>query len=138
VPLRETTIGEDLRRTAARVPDRPALVDVLSGRCWTYAELDADVDALARALLDAGLDKGDRVGIWSPNRPEWTLLQYAAARAGLVLVTVNPAYRTRYKVPRYVLFVDEFPMTVTGKVQKYRMRQATFERLGLQAGAATA
>jgi fatty-acyl-CoA synthase len=96
VPLLETTIGEDLRRTAARVPDRPAMVDVPSGRRWTYAgfDADADVDALARALVHAGLDKGERVGTWSPNRPEWTLLQYAAARAGLVLVTVNPAYRT--------------------------------------------
>ncbi len=94
VPLLETTIGEDLRRTAARVPDREAVVDVPSGRRWTYAQLDADVDALARALVDAGLAAGDRVGIWAPNCPEWTLLQYATARAGIVLVTVNPAYRT--------------------------------------------
>ena len=94
LPMLTTTIGEDLRRTAARVPDRPALVDVPSGRRWTYAELDTAVDELARALLDAGLDQGDRVGIWAPNVPEWTLLQYATARTGLVLVTVNPAYRT--------------------------------------------
>ena len=94
LPMRTTTIGEDLRRTRARVPDRPALVDVPSGRRWTYAELERAVDALARALVDAGLATGDRVGIWAPNVPEWTLLQYATARAGLVLVTVNPAYRT--------------------------------------------
>ena len=93
LPMRTTTIGEDLRRTAARVPDRPALVDLPSGRRWSYAEFDAAVDELARALLDAGLATGDRVGIWAPNRPEWTLLQYATARTGLVLVTVNPAYR---------------------------------------------
>jgi fatty-acyl-CoA synthase len=94
LPLLDTTIGADLRRTTARVPDRPALVDVPSGRRWTYAELDAAVDELARALVDAGLEQGDRVGIWAPNVPEWTLLQYATARTGLVLVTVNPAYRT--------------------------------------------
>ncbi len=93
-PMRTTTIGEDLRRTAARVPERPALVYVPTGRRWTYAELDAAVDELARGLLDAGLEQGDRVGIWAPNRPEWTLLQFAAARTGLVLVTINPAYRT--------------------------------------------
>jgi fatty-acyl-CoA synthase len=93
-PMRTTTIGEDLRRTAARVPDRPALVDVPSGRRWTYAQFDAAVDELARALLDAGLQAGDRVGIWAPNRPEWTLVQYATARTGAVLVTVNPAYRS--------------------------------------------
>ena len=94
LPLLDTTIGADLRRTTARVPDRPALVDVPSGRRWTYAEFDAAVDELARALVHAGLDQGDRVGIWAPNVPEWTLLQYATARTGLVLVTVNPAYRT--------------------------------------------
>jgi fatty-acyl-CoA synthase len=69
-------------------------VDEPRGRRWTYAELDAAVDELARALVDAGLEQGDRVGIWAPNVPEWTLLQYATARTGLVLVTVNPAYRT--------------------------------------------
>jgi fatty-acyl-CoA synthase len=92
--MRNATIGDDLRSTAARVPDRPALVDVSSGRRWTYGEFDAAVDEVARALVDAGLQKGDRIGIWSPNRPEWTLLQYATARVGVVLVTVNPAYRT--------------------------------------------
>ncbi|MCW2666199.1 MAG: AMP-binding protein [Frankiales bacterium] len=94
VPLLETTIGEDLRRTAARVGGREALVDVPSGRRWSYAQLDQAVDELARALVDAGLQHGDRLGIWAPNCPEWTLLQYATARAGIVLVTVNPAYRT--------------------------------------------
>jgi fatty-acyl-CoA synthase len=93
-PLLGETIGQALRRTAARFPDREALVDVQSGRRWTWAQLDAAVDALAAALLDAGLDPGDRLGIWSPNRPEWTLTQFATARIGVVLVSVNPAYRT--------------------------------------------
>ncbi|KOV15892.1 AMP-binding protein [Streptomyces sp. XY413] len=88
------TIGENLDRTVRRFPDRDALVDVAAGRRWTYAELAADVDALALGLLDLGIVKGDRVGIWAPNRAEWTLVQYATAKIGAVLVTVNPAYRS--------------------------------------------
>ena len=94
VPLLETTIGADLERTAARVGDREALVECATGRRWTYAELDRDVDRLARSLLAAGLEAGDRVGIWAPNCAEWVLVQYATAKIGAVLVTVNPAYRT--------------------------------------------
>ncbi|MFD9370805.1 AMP-binding protein [Streptomyces sp. NPDC060020] len=94
VPLLGDTIGENLDRTVRRFPGRDALVDVAAGRRWTYAELAADVDALALGLLDLGIVKGDRVGIWAPNRAEWTLVQYATARIGAVLVTVNPAYRS--------------------------------------------
>ena len=94
VPLLETTIGADLERTAARHGAREALVECATGRRWTYAELDRDVDRLARALLAAGLAAGDRVGIWAPNCAEWVLVQYATAKVGVVLVTVNPAYRT--------------------------------------------
>ncbi|MFJ6793434.1 AMP-binding protein [Streptomyces sp. NPDC091268] len=93
VPLLEDTIGENLDRTVRRFPDRDALVDLAAGRRWTYAELGADVDALALGLLDLGIRKGDRVGIWAPNRAEWTLVQYATAKIGAILVTVNPAYR---------------------------------------------
>ncbi|WP_329200626.1 MULTISPECIES: AMP-binding protein [unclassified Streptomyces] len=94
VPLLGDTIGENLDRTARRFPERDALVDMATGRRWTYAELAADVDALALGLLDLGITKGDRVGIWAPNRPEWTLVQYATAKIGAILVTVNPAYRS--------------------------------------------
>jgi fatty-acyl-CoA synthase len=87
------TIGQNLARTAARFPDREALVDVPSGRRWTYRELAADVDEVARALLATGVDKGDRVGIWAPNRPEWVLVQYATAAIGAIMVNINPAYR---------------------------------------------
>ncbi len=93
-PLLERTIGADLEATVARHPDGEALVEYATGRRWTWAELDRDVDAVARGLLAAGIEKGDRVGIWSPNRSEWTLTQYAAAKVGAVLVNVNPAYRT--------------------------------------------
>ncbi len=94
VPLLGETIGDRLARTAARVPDAEALVSRHQGIRWTYAELDERVDRLARALIGAGLQSGDRLGIWSPNCAEWMLVQYATARAGVVLVNVNPAYRT--------------------------------------------
>jgi fatty-acyl-CoA synthase len=88
------TIGANLRRVAARFGDREAMVDVPSGRRWTYRQLDADTDTLARGLLAAGIGAGERVGIWSPNCPEWVLLQYATAKVGAILVNINPAYRT--------------------------------------------
>ena len=93
-PLLEETIGANLARTVAAWPAREALVEVAPGRRWTWSQLDRDVDALAVGLVRAGIGKGDRVGIWSPNCAEWTLTQYAAARVGAVLVNVNPAYRT--------------------------------------------
>ena len=92
-PLLGETIGATLRRTASKHPDREAMVDVPSGLRWTYASLDADVDRVAAGLLGLGLAKGDRLAVWSPNCPEWVLVQYATARLGLILVTVNPAYR---------------------------------------------
>jgi fatty-acyl-CoA synthase len=93
IPLLEDTIGANFEKAVARFADRDALIDVPSERRWTYRKLNGDVDRLARGLLAAGLAKGDRVGIWSPNCAEWTILQYATAKAGLVLVNVNPAYR---------------------------------------------
>ncbi|KAA1422883.1 AMP-binding protein [Mumia zhuanghuii] len=94
VALLGDTIGANLERTVARVGDREALVEAWTGRRWTYPELDADVNALARGLLARGIAQGDRVGIWSPTCAEWTLLQYATAKVGAILVNVNPAYRT--------------------------------------------
>ncbi|MBT2450232.1 AMP-binding protein [Streptomyces sp. ISL-43] len=94
VPLLGDTIGENLDRTVRRFPGRDALVEAATGRRWTYAQFAADVDALALGLLDLGIVKGDRVGIWAPNRAEWTLVQYATAKIGAILVTVNPAYRS--------------------------------------------
>jgi fatty-acyl-CoA synthase len=94
VALLGETIGENLRRIAAASGGQEALVDVPSGRRWTYQQLDADVDAVAIGLLAAGIEAGDRVGIWAPNCAEWVLLQYATARMGAILVNINPAYRT--------------------------------------------
>ncbi len=93
-PLIGETIGANLDATAAAFGDREALVDVPSGRRWTYAQLNADTDALAGALIAAGIAAGDRVGIWAPNCPEWVLLQYATAKMGAILVNINPAYRS--------------------------------------------
>jgi fatty-acyl-CoA synthase len=93
-PLLGETIGEALERVARRIAGREALVDVPSGRRWTYGQLDAEVDVLAAGLLDGGVAAGDRVGLWAPNCPEWTLVQFATARIGAILVNINPAYRT--------------------------------------------
>ncbi|MBS7458438.1 AMP-binding protein [Coralloluteibacterium stylophorae] len=93
-PLLEETIGAMLTRIAARHPQRPALVVREQGVRMDYAGLDRAVDRLAAGLLGLGLEPGDRVGIWSPNRAEWVLMQFATARAGLILVNINPAYRT--------------------------------------------
>ena len=94
VPLLGDTIGANLDRTAARVGDHEALVECATGRRWTYPQLVADVDAFALGLHELGIAKGDRVGIWAPNCAEWVLVQYGTAKLGVVLVNINPAYRT--------------------------------------------
>jgi fatty-acyl-CoA synthase len=93
VALLHETIGENLRRTVARFPDRDALVVRHQDYRATYAELWQQVDRAARGLLARGVARGDRVGIWAPNRYEWVVLQLATARVGAILVTINPAYR---------------------------------------------
>ena len=93
-PLLGQTIGENLDAAVKRFGDREALVSCHQGVRYTYAELGEAVDRLGRALLASGLEPGDRLGIWSPNRAEWVLVQYATAKAGIVLVNINPSYRT--------------------------------------------
>src|SRR5215218_6099804 len=93
-PLIGETIGENLERAVARFPEREALVVRQQGVRLTYAQLDEQVNGLARGLLGAGLRNGDRVGIWAPNRAEWVLVHFATAKAGVILVNINPAYRT--------------------------------------------
>ncbi len=94
VPLLGETIAENFDRMCAEHRDREALVVVHQDIRWTYAELATRVEQLARALVAAGLEPGDRMGIWAPNCAEWVLVQYASARAGVILVNINPAYRT--------------------------------------------
>ncbi|WNI18554.1 AMP-binding protein [Actinacidiphila sp. ITFR-21] len=87
------TIGRNLDRAIAAHPDREALVDVPSGRRWSYAEFGRAIDEVALGLAGRGVRKGDRVGIWALNSPEWVMVQYATARLGAIMVTINPAYR---------------------------------------------
>ena len=94
VPILEETIGANFERTAAAHPHVDALVEVATGRRWTYAELDTEINTVARGLVAAGLAVGDRIGIWAPNCAEWVLVQFAAAKIGAILVNINPAYRT--------------------------------------------
>src|SRR3954447_23921053 len=94
VPLIGQTIADNLTETARRFPDADALVVRHQGIRRTYRELAAEVEEVARGLLSFGLAKGDRVGIWSPNCAEWVLAQYATAAIGVILVNINPAYRT--------------------------------------------
>ncbi len=93
-PLLGETIGENLRRIAGSFPDSEALVDVPTGRRWSYAQFDDETDTVAAGLLTLGIGNGDRVGIWAPNCAEWVLLQYATAKIGAILVNINPAYRS--------------------------------------------
>lgn len=92
-PLLYETIGACVDRIAATYPDREALVVRHQSIRWTFAQYQAEIDALAKGLLSLGIEPGDRVGIWSPNRVEWCLTQYATAKIGAIMVCLNPAYR---------------------------------------------
>jgi fatty-acyl-CoA synthase len=92
-PLIELTIPALLAETVTRLPDRPAAVFRAQGLRWSWAEFATEVDRTAAGLVAAGLGRGDRLGIWSPNRAEWLLAQFATARIGVILVAINPAYR---------------------------------------------
>jgi fatty-acyl-CoA synthase len=93
-PLIGETIGANFDRVVAAYPERDALVVRCQDVRWSYAELAVRVDRVARALLAIGLQPGDRMGIWAPNCAEWLLIQYASAKAGVILVNINPAYQT--------------------------------------------
>src|SRR5260370_28206931 len=94
VPLLGETIFQNLRRTAARFGDHEALVAAHQGRRATYRRLVEECEVVARGLMARGVTRGDRVGIWSPNRYEWVIVQYPTAAMGAILVNINPAYRT--------------------------------------------
>jgi fatty-acyl-CoA synthase len=114
-PLSAQTLGDALTAMAARQPDVDALISVHQGIRWTYAEFAREVEQLALALLGLGIAKGDRVGVWSPNCAEWTVIQFATARVGAILVNVNPAYRSeelrfalRHSGVRWLFTATEF------------------------------
>jgi fatty-acyl-CoA synthase len=132
-PLLGETIGDNLRRIAAQYPGREVLVDVPTGGRWTYARFDADTDTLARGLIAAGIEAGDRVGIWSPNCAEWVLLQYATAKAGVVLVNINPAYRSHEL--GYVLRQSGVRMLVSAESFKTSNYRAMIEEVRGDLGA---
>lgn len=104
-PLLDLTIPDLLADCVSQRPDEEAVVFAAHDIRWTWSEFSARVDALAGGLLEIGIAKGDRVGIWAPNRPEWLLTQFATARIGAILVNINPAYRT---------FELEFALRKTG------------------------
>ncbi len=93
-PLLDETIGRNLEATAARIPDKDALVVVHQDVRQTWAEFNATVDEVAKGLMGIGIQAGDRVGMWSPNFAEWIYIQYATAKIGAIQVNINPAYRT--------------------------------------------
>jgi fatty-acyl-CoA synthase len=93
-PLIGLPISQFFDNIVARYGEREAVVSCHQGTRWTYTQLAERVNQLARAFIAAGFVKGDRVGIWSPNNVEWLCTQYATAKVGIVLVTINPAYRT--------------------------------------------
>ena len=156
-PLLGETIGHRFDQTVARWPDRPALIVRQQGVRWTWRELRERVDAFAAGLLALGLEPGDRLGIWSLNNAEWVVTQYAAAKAGLVLVNINPAYRlseldyalnkvgcrglvtaTAFKTSDYISMVDtlapELRAAEPGRLQAARLPSL---RIVIQIGAET-
>ena len=94
IPLLGETIDENLRKTVAKYPNKEALIVSHQNYRATYAEFYEQVTAVAKGLIALGVKSGDRVGIWSPNCSEWTLLQFATAKIGVIMVNINPAYRT--------------------------------------------
>jgi len=133
----DETIGACFERTVAAHADGEALVEVTSGRRWTWRELDDDVNGLARGLLAKGVAKGDRIGIWAPNCAEWTIAQVATAKIGAILVNVNPSYRTHefsYAVNqsgmRFLLSATSFKTSdYAGMIEKTRAETPTLEQV---------
>lgn len=128
VALLGETIGENFERAVRRFGDREALVEVATGRRWTYAQLNDEVDRLARALTARGIAKGDRVGIWAPNCAEWVFVQYATAKIGAILVNVNPAYRSHEL--EYVVRQSGMRLLISAVAHKGSDYRAMIEEIG--------
>jgi fatty-acyl-CoA synthase len=145
--LMEETLGQALDLAVDRWGDQLALISPPQDIRWTFRQLAARADALAAGLVALGLARGDRIGIWSPNCAEWTLTQFAAARVGLVLVTINPAYRRsevaytinkvgvkaliaaeRFKTSDYLTMIEDLAPEVAGSPPG-RLQAAAFSSL---------
>ena len=153
-PLLEATIPDFLAEVIRRHGDRPAAVFSQTGDRWSYIEFADKVDQMAAGLLALGLYKGDRVGIWSPNRPEWLLAQFATARIGVILVNINPAYRlseleyalnktgakaiiaaTRFKSSEYIEMLQELaPELALAEPGRLRSKRLPHLRTVIQIG----
>ena len=143
-PMIGDTIGVNFDRTVARFGDRPGLIVHQQGIRWTWSELAARVEAFAAGLVALGLRPGDRAGIWSPNNAEWIITQFATAKAGVILVNINPAYRlteveyalnkvgcaalitaTRFKTSDYIGMINtlapELATALPGELQAKRL-----------------
>lgn len=116
IAILEETVGANFERIARGAPDTEALVDVATGRRWTYGELNDEIDVVARGLMARGIARGDRVGMWAPNCAEWTVVQYATAKIGAILVNINPAYRTHELA--YVLEQSGVRMLISARAFK--------------------
>ena len=127
VPLLGQTIGDNLAATAARLPGNEALVEVATGRRWSYAELLEWAQQVAGGLIARGIRPGDRVGIWSPNCAEWVAFQYGSALAGAILVNVNPSYRTSEL--EYVLRQSGVALLVSATAQRTSDYRAMVEQV---------
>ena len=142
-PILEETIGANFERTVARIRTPRRSSTSPGARRWTYGELNDEIDVIARGLMALGVEPGERVGIWAPNCAEWTIVQYATAKIGAILVNINPAYRTHelayvlnqsgvrtlisataFKSSDYVGMVDEVrpecPRTAGGRLPGHR------------------
>ncbi|MBK6870647.1 MAG: AMP-binding protein [Kineosporiaceae bacterium] len=126
-PLLGQTLGANFERSVARFGDREALVDVATNRRWTYNELDVEIDEAALGLLELGIGKGDRVGIWALNCAEWVIIQYATAKIGAILVNVNPAYRAHEL--RYVIEQSGMRLLVSATVYRSSDYRAMVEQV---------
>lgn len=113
IPLLGETIGENLRKTVEKYPENDALVVVWQNYRATYKQFWQQVTEIAKGLLHHNIKKGDRVGIWSPNRYEWVILQYASARVGAILVNINPSYRINEL--EYALNLSEVKLMISAK-----------------------
>ena len=156
IPILEETIGRNFERTVSANPDAEALVDVAGDRRYTYGELNTEIDLTARGLMAFGIEKGERVGIWAPNCAEWTVVQYATAKIGAILVNINPAYRTHelayvlrqsgvrtlisataFKTSDYVRMVDEVRPDATALEEVLFLGTADWANLRGRADAVT-